>query len=983
MHVSPARWRDVRLPGVLSGAASSAGSVLFGAASRAEGVAPTGQLEPGRREELQSERREAEEALERLEQERDLAELTLQRWETRLATKETECACLEQQLQDLEQRCLTEMESSRENGPAQLPRQHQMLLERQRALEHIQARSKDLDRALQTSAEDHEQLRDRCKWLKNAKEKLQERITCASTEKATAEDELESVRRETLQLQQAEGEVRAKAKADIDVLEAKLRHRNKQNVELSQKLQHNEVQFHRTVQVFQNLNQQMEELAAQREQLQNQLGSGTEPCRDRLQDRERLQGLVRALRQSLQRAAQQNLDMQEGCQETVSNYGELDDKVYALMDQIRLSKFEVERQVQKGERKQARIDEFESQSGPLQRDFDHALEARLAAEEGARSASATLAALMGKHGRLQKSLQVALSTQERTERELRSLTAKSDAIEINIEFMNSRIDGNEEDKSAMRYQSRRLGKELVQATMDNNELNHKCLQASEKEQLVQNERAAIKAEIGFIRREDLLDESGRRVPLLIESDSELIDRLEINESLVHAQESRNPVPLLVGKMANLLELLGNAHEGDRRLGEYTSDARRRLSTYRQAHKLLWKRLEASELWKTRMLQNIVAALPSEAHDRAKCFVLRLDSLQLHARHLQILPVVIQQHKREDVIDEITLQANNLDASSVQILLELMEICPRLTRMDLRRNCLDTDSCEKLLTSASLHKKSSGSQEELTVDISDKGVPDDDPVETLAWLDESESEEACEGSEIDVFSDTGADHPHRLPMLLSKPPKSLAELAEDNCGRRSPSMASESTLSVTTARLGVSSPSEFSANSRSPSIASGTFSSPSRCPPFSRSALSFSTPDSEDSRSHTLSSPGRSWSQKGLSSGRHSSTALPLPGPRTAQSPASSHNRPSSSSPDTSTGQVGFDWGRLTQDTAKMLGQTSAVQVGFDWGRLTQDTAKMMGQTFSQKLELEQPRTQVTLPQIVSTPPRTAPAQGRLDGDIEM
>lgn len=62
-----------------------------------------------------------------------------------------------------------------------------------------------------------------------------------------------------------------------------------------------------------------------------------------------------------------------------------------------------------------------------------------------------------------------------------------------------------------------------------------------------------------MKREDVLDETGRQRPILIQSnESTLLEKLQINEFLYEAQQNKNPVPSLVEKLAQLLELLHTA-----------------------------------------------------------------------------------------------------------------------------------------------------------------------------------------------------------------------------------------------------------------------------------------------------------------------------------------------------------------------------------------------------------------------------------------
>merc|ERR1719282_2147504 len=99
---------------------------------------------------------------------------------------------------------------------------------------------------------------------------------------------------------------------------------------------------------------------------------------------------------------------------------------------------------------------------------------------------------------------------------------------------------------------------MRQATTYNTQLTQLQQEAADKQSNAETERASLRAELDYIKREDMLDETGRTKPILIESDSKLIERLQINEFLYSAQQTRNPVPMLVEKVSHILELLHTA-----------------------------------------------------------------------------------------------------------------------------------------------------------------------------------------------------------------------------------------------------------------------------------------------------------------------------------------------------------------------------------------------------------------------------------------
>merc|ERR1719162_1765280 len=100
--------------------------------------------------------------------------------------------------------------------------------------------------------------------------------------------------------------------------------------------------------------------------------------------------------------------------------------------------------------------------------------------------------------------------------------------------------------------------EIRQVQAKNAQLLQGRATAEDKFNSLDAEAVAVKAELDYIKREDMLDDSGRTKPILIESDSQIMERLQINEFLYSAQQTRNPVPMLVEKVSHVLELLHTA-----------------------------------------------------------------------------------------------------------------------------------------------------------------------------------------------------------------------------------------------------------------------------------------------------------------------------------------------------------------------------------------------------------------------------------------
>merc|ERR1719238_2549460 len=159
--------------------------------------------------------------------------------------------------------------------------------------------------------------------------------------------------------------------------------------------------------------------------------------------------------------------------------------------------------------------------------------------------------------------------------------------------------------------------------------------------------AAVKAELDYIKREDMLDETGRTKPILIESESKLIERLQINEFLFSAQQARNPVPMLVEKISHILEML---HTAQTQSDLYLQDLQRSnsmLTALRQKNMSLYEKVQMCETWKMRALlkiasnefemRQVVKGVKRDAEPNHKLY---LDGLQYTNKELEELKKVI-------------------------------------------------------------------------------------------------------------------------------------------------------------------------------------------------------------------------------------------------------------------------------------------------------------------------------------------------------
>merc|ERR1719473_1810986 len=231
---------------------------------------------------------------------------------------------------------------------------------------------------------------------------------------------------------------------------------------------------------------------------------------------------------------------------------------------------------------------------------------------------------------------------------------------------------------------RRLEQELRQTTAQHPQLAQHAIELEDKANDLIAEKASLQAELDYIKREDMLDDTGRTKPILIESQSKLIDRLHVNEFLFSAQQTKNPVKLLVEKVSHLLELL---HTAQTQSDLYLQDLQRSnsmLTALRGKNMALYEKVQLCETWKMRALLKIVSnafearqVVKGHVPSKHRGEALYLDGLQYTNKELKELLRIVQGYEKQEIVKTIRLQDNALARPSVPILCEIISLCPYL------------------------------------------------------------------------------------------------------------------------------------------------------------------------------------------------------------------------------------------------------------------------------------------------------------------
>merc|ERR1719277_838600 len=121
----------------------------------------------------------------------------------------------------------------------------------------------------------------------------------------------------------------------------------------------------------------------------------------------------------------------------------------------------------------------------------------------------------------------------------------------------------------MKAEIKKLATRITDVKRENDQFRNEIDRLEEQVATSTSEKANLSNQLEYIKRDDVMDEAGRQRPILIQStESDLLEKLQINEFLYEAQQARNPTPPLIEKIAQLLAML---HEGQSRSDQYLND----------------------------------------------------------------------------------------------------------------------------------------------------------------------------------------------------------------------------------------------------------------------------------------------------------------------------------------------------------------------------------------------------------------------------
>jgi hypothetical protein len=647
---------------------------------------------------LQEQNRDVLESLERVERERDSALTIVQDWEEKDRQLSDELQVVRNKIQVLNdeiQQGKTEVIAKDEHIRV-LSEQNKQMLD---LLEIEETKTKEKTQETVVLSQQNKKLKQIADEFEHAKEAIAKQVAEAKDQAMALIEQVRNQRHlnETLRADIANTE--AQSKVDIEALEQALKVVNARNMEYITRINKQETKEQGLQSEVETLREETENLRNDINELKRQLEGDEDDQKDFEKNKgnvqqqiEATEAQIDALKKALSSAERANEHLQQENRQSAERYRETADKVYALMDSLRLNQVELKKQEAENTVKDKKINSLEKQAQNCQAKISLEMDAKTVAEQEKREAEQESGLLKKKNRKVEESISVSQKATEKAEAEIQDLNEKINALQTQNAYLASRIDAQEEEKNSLKAELKKESDRLADLTRNNTQLRDGIEKLDEILKNSKSDKAQLTAELEYIKREDVLDDTGRQRPILIQStESNLIERLQINEFLFEAQQARNPVPPMVEKVAQMLELL---HTGQSQADQYLNDLSRSnslLSALRQKNMILFEKTQMFESFKTRALLKYVMNLT----EAGTCSDLHLDGLAFGPREISEMLSLMQRYKATDQVFVLSLVDNGLEDESMNIILQMMFAFPYLRSLDLRKNYFTNDAIRQL------------------------------------------------------------------------------------------------------------------------------------------------------------------------------------------------------------------------------------------------------------------------------------------------
>ena len=700
---------------------------------------------------LQEQQQRAAEALSRTEQERDEAIRVAKDYEDQYKRMQEELDLVLRQVVEVDNSSRgTRQELMHLDETIRVTAEHNRLLRESISCEE-RGLSEANDSGRQLQAEEQRLIRVVAD-LEGLEKTSHETIFAMEAETSKLRDDWMRVTAEHEQLAQGILNLQSHTKSELDSIEETLKLERKRNTELLIQQRHNEIAEKKIHADIESLKiRQGEE---QRELLKLQAileGSGADSESIARQKAELISKIdeKRALhtrtKSLISDAELQVNKLRETFETTGRSLRESAGNVYVLADQLRILQITRKRNIEENTEKRKNVDTLEKQIINLNAKLSLETDAHAASVGEQRKQEQLVALLRKKYKQLEEALSLAISNQEKVEREFNDAKDRNITLTTQNTYMSNRIEAIEEEQATIRQEMKKVDSEIASFVLQRTQLETTISSHQDALHVLEADVAKIQADLDYIRREDLLDDTGRIRPLLIESDSDssgLVDKLRINDFLVKAQrEPKHAVPMLIEKIAQLLELI---HTAQSQADQYLVDLSRSntyVTTLRDKNRIVTDDVGTLENFRCQaLIQMIINSIMNGGRPNLYLSGLGYGKPELD----EFIKILRENPDVASRIEKISLKNNKLSDESIDSLFSIVEACGYLRELDLRDNGFSSselvDFATKLrqmdgITGASKDDKrilaSSGAQIRITVLIEgNKPKRDDLPIENL-------------------------------------------------------------------------------------------------------------------------------------------------------------------------------------------------------------------------------------------------------------
>ena len=645
---------------------------------------------------LQEQNRKAVNALAKIEAERDEAVRVANEYEAQFRLLEAQNEGLISQFVALETKSRSEQlelqqvdQSIRETAENNKALRDKITLEET----HIN-RANEESRTLDV---EEQRLTRICNELALLKKSTEDQLHAINQDKGKAGLDLEHCLAEREQLQLSTANLKAHTKTELEQIEEALRTEKRRNTELLMLYRGNEISEKKLTAELVALKDRVAEEGADQTRLETILrGSSVEhdnmtrqmtELATQLSARQEMNATVK---EAISDVTSQVSRSRQAFQDTAKLLKDGASNVYSLSEQLRIVQLHRKRKIDDAVERKQRIDEVESEAATIISKVVTEAEEHVKAVYHAKKAEQLLSLLRKKFKQLEDTSLLAQKAFEKVERDYHEVKDKGEVISTQNTYLSLRVESIEEDKGVLKQE---VKKTQLQAAEVEGQL--KAVQSKVHDQTtilatLEADCAKIQADLDYIKREDLLDTSGRVKPLLIESTSDasgLVDKLHINEFLVQAQSiPKEAVTMLIEKIAHLLELVHNAQT---QAEQYLADLTRSnsfVTQLREKNKAATEEVDAAESFVVMALSTFMRNSLLKAQAPNNLYLANLGYTADHVNELLGLVKSLTQPALVKV-ERLSLRSNKCNDAAVDSLLQIMKLCPNMREIDLSGNRL--------------------------------------------------------------------------------------------------------------------------------------------------------------------------------------------------------------------------------------------------------------------------------------------------------